>query len=243
MASNDGDNTSDLQGAHATFDVNVQGERGIVSPRRTDASRIEETDTYRHAHWSNNVDPVDSNTNSNARSAPVPILASSSSPTRHDGATGLAMVPGGGANTITFSPLPMGRSFPDSQQQQHPPARRLHEFTPSPARSLHVFETAQATEATKARGKGAGSDEGQRESSWRANASVPTGTSLVNFEPQRSHYGWRTGSTGGGSSVAWMMGTSVPESRFSEFEVVYDDGIRKQRTFSLTTEADVNDSE
>lgn len=34
------------------------------------------------------------------------------------------------------------------------------------------------------------------------------------------------------------MGTSVPESRFSEFEVVYDDGIRKQRTFSLTTQFD-----
>lgn len=34
------------------------------------------------------------------------------------------------------------------------------------------------------------------------------------------------------------MGSSFPESRFSEFEVVYDDGIRKQRTFSLTTELD-----
>ena len=39
------------------------------------------------------------------------------------------------------------------------------------------------------------------------------------------------------------MGTSVPESRFSEFEVVYDDGVRKQRTFSLTTEPEVDDDE
>lgn len=30
----------------------------------------------------------------------------------------------------------------------------------------------------------------------------------------------------------------MPESRFSEFEVVYDDGVRKQRTFSLTTQMD-----
>ncbi|KAG0318433.1 hypothetical protein BGZ97_003784 [Linnemannia gamsii] len=33
----------------------------------------------------------------------------------------------------------------------------------------------------------------------------------------------------------------MPESRFSEFEVVYDDGVRKQRTFSLTTELDEDD--
>ncbi|KAF9131279.1 hypothetical protein BGW39_002008 [Mortierella sp. 14UC] len=115
----------------------------------------------------------------------------------------------------------MGRSFAESY-----PTRRFHEFGSSPAQSLvQVLETAGAT--------GVGSQDDQ----WVADASVATGTSGVHFQPQRggqfahSHFRRTSG------SGAWMA-TSMPESRFSEFEVVYDDGIRKQRTFSLTTELD-----
>ncbi|KAK3848266.1 MAG: Fusaric acid resistance protein-like-domain-containing protein, partial [Linnemannia gamsii] len=118
----------------------------------------------------------------------------------------------------------MGRSFVESY-----PTRRFHEFGSSPARSLvHVLETAEAA--------GVGSQDDQ----WVTNASLATGTSGVHFQPQRggqfAHSHFRRAGSGSGSG-AWMA-TSMPESRFSEFEVVYDDGVRKQRTFSLTTELD-----
>lgn len=185
---------------------------------------------------------TNTNTNANANAAsavPVPILASSIKHQRSAGSTGSATAASSSGN-ITFSPLPLGRSFPDAQQP--PAARRVHEFTPSPARSLtHALEASQAAEGARVHAKETGSDEGHR-GSWSANSSFPTGTSAVHFEPQRGgHIGWRSGSAGGGSSGAWIMGTSVPESRFSEFEVVYDDGVRKQRTFSLTTEPEVDD--
>jgi len=72
--------------------------------------------------------------------------------------------------------------------------------------------------------------------SWVAHTSSATGAAAgVPFQSQRRH--GHASRTGSGTGSAWM-GTSVPESRFSEFEVVYDDGIRKQRTFSLTTQFD-----
>ncbi|KAG0259639.1 hypothetical protein BGZ95_004617 [Linnemannia exigua] len=118
----------------------------------------------------------------------------------------------------------MGRSFAESY-----PTRRFHEFGSSPARSLvHVLETAEAAGV------------GSQDDHWAGNVSVATGTSGVHFQPQRggqfAHNHFRRAGSGSGSG-AWMA-TSMPESRFSEFEVVYDDGVRKQRTFSLTTEFD-----
>lgn len=61
------------------------------------------------------------------------------------------------------------------------------------------------------------------------------GMTGVHFQPQRGQFlgGARARSGSGG-----ILGISMPESRFSEFEVVYDDGVRKQRTFSLTTQRD-----
>ncbi|KAG0261475.1 hypothetical protein BG011_001002 [Mortierella polycephala] len=128
-------------------------------------------------------------------------------------------------NNISFSPLPIGRSNPEPQQM-----RRLHEYTPSPARSLAlVLENAQAAETQ-------GHNSRISEDQWVANASDATASSSVHFQSQASPPAQAVGRSGSGS-VAWM-GTSVPESRFSGFEVVYDDGVRKQRTFSLTTEPD-----
>lgn len=75
---------------------------------------------------------------------------------------------------------------------------------------------------------------------WLESASgisgASVGTTGVHFQPQRSHFMGRGARTGSGSGG--FLGTSMPESRFSEFEVVYDDGVRKQRTFSLTTQMD-----
>ncbi|KAF9579215.1 hypothetical protein BGW38_004615, partial [Lunasporangiospora selenospora] len=59
----------------------------------------------------------------------------------------------------------------------------------------------------------------------------------IQFSPPRSFRGRFAGGGPGGQTPGWMA-SSFPESRFSEFEVVYDDGVRKQRTFSLTTEMD-----
>ncbi|KAG0371451.1 hypothetical protein BGX24_001657, partial [Mortierella sp. AD032] len=151
--------------------------------------------------------------------SPIAIVTSPTSTTAAE-ATGPAVA----GNAVSFSPLPMGRSFVESY-----PTRRFHEFGSSPARSLvHVLETAEAA--------GVGSQDDQ----WVTNASVATGTSGVHFQPQRggqfAHSHFRRAGSGSGSG-AWMA-TSMPESRFSEFEVVYDDGVRKQRTFSLTTELD-----
>lgn len=151
--------------------------------------------------------------------SPIAIIASPTSTST----TEAAAVPTVGGNAVSFSPLPVGRSLAESY-----PARRLHEFGSSPARSLvHVLETTGTA--------------GSQDDQWVANASVATtGASGVHFQPQRggpfSHQQYRRAGSGSGSN-AWMA-TSMPESRFSEFEVVYDDGVRKQRTFSLTTELD-----
>ncbi|KAF9339780.1 hypothetical protein BGZ91_004712 [Linnemannia elongata] len=151
--------------------------------------------------------------------SPIAIVASPTSASTTTEEAG----PTVGGNVVSFSPLPAGRSLAESY-----PTRRLHEFGSSPARSLvHVLETAGAA--------------GSQDDQWVANASVATtGTSGVHFQPQRgapfSHQQYRRAGSGSGSN-GWMA-TSMPESRFSEFEVVYDDGVRKQRTFSLTTELD-----
>ncbi|KAF9139329.1 hypothetical protein BGX30_008098 [Mortierella sp. GBA39] len=151
--------------------------------------------------------------------SPIAIVSSPTSTSTTEAAAG----PTVGGNVISFSPLPVGRSFAESY-----PTRRLHEFGSSPARSLvHVLETVGTARS--------------QDDHWVANASVATaGTSGVHFQPQRggpfSHQQYRRAGSGSGSN-AWMA-TSMPESRLSEFEVVYDDGVRKQRTFSLTTELD-----
>ncbi|KAF9963619.1 hypothetical protein BGZ70_007298 [Mortierella alpina] len=170
-------------------------------------------------------------TSAAATSSPVPISVLSNS-AQDNSALGAR------SNNISFSPLPITRSPSESQQP-----RRQHEFTPSPARSLAlVLENAAAAEATRGLdGQGSQGDGSIMSSSpdqWGANASGHAGSSSVHFQPQRSHpQGYRSPRPAGAGSAAWM-GTSIPESRFSEFEVVYDDGIRKQRTFSLTTDLD-----
>ncbi|KAF9976229.1 hypothetical protein BGZ73_008936 [Actinomortierella ambigua] len=45
------------------------------------------------------------------------------------------------------------------------------------------------------------------------------------------------------NAAAGFFPSSLAESRTSEFEVVYDDGVRKQRTFSLTTDPGASDDE
>ncbi|CAO3574099.1 unnamed protein product [Mortierella alpina] len=182
-------------------------------------------------HSRHSQEPPAEETPATTTSSPVPINALSDA-TQDDSALGAR------SNNISFSPLPIARSPSESQQQ-----RRQHEFTPSPARSLAlVLENAAAAEATR----GLDGQGSQGESSivcsspdqWGANPSGHAGSSSVHFQPERSHpQGYRSTRPGGGGSAAWM-GTSIPESRFSEFEVVYDDGIRKQRTFSLTTDLD-----
>ncbi|KAF9087285.1 hypothetical protein BGX29_000908 [Mortierella sp. GBA35] len=177
-----------------------------------------ESTTSRHV-----VDPSEHSGDTAAPEAtlpsPIAIVMSPTSTAEGQGAVAAA------GNAVSFSPpLQMERSLGDSSYQ----TRRLHEFGSSPARSLvHVLETAGAVE-------------GSQDDQWVPNASgATTGTSGVHFQPQRSHYPnhfKRTGSGPGGGG-GWMA-TSMPESRFSEFEVVYDDGVRKQRTFSLTTEMD-----
>ncbi|KAF9109464.1 hypothetical protein BGX27_007582 [Mortierella sp. AM989] len=160
-----------------------------------------------------------------ALSSPVPI-SSTQLPRNAIGA-------GSGGPNISFSPLPQGRAFSESPQ-----ARRANEFTPSPARSFgQVLEFAES-EQQRSSGQTTGEhDIMSTEGPWVAHASTATGTSAVHFQPQRGSHGHRARIGSGVGSSAWM-GTSAPESRFSEFEVVYDDGIRKQRTFSLSTESD-----
>ncbi|KAF9930917.1 hypothetical protein FBU30_011115 [Linnemannia zychae] len=152
---------------------------------------------------------------------PIPIVTS---PTSTETTSGQGSTSG---NVVSFSPLPIGRPLGESY-----PARRIHEFGSSPARPLvYVLETANNAAAGTT----------SHNDPWVANASITTtGTSGVHFQPQRGgHYSHNHGRHGGsGSGSAAWLATSMPESRFSEFEVVYDDGIRKQRTFSLTTELD-----
>ncbi|KAF9574635.1 hypothetical protein EC968_006050 [Mortierella alpina] len=165
--------------------------------------------------------------------SPVPIRALSHS-AQDNGALSSSR-----SNNISFSPLPITRSPSETQQ-----ARRQHEFTPSPARSLAlVLENAAAAEASRVLdGQGSQSESSVLRSSpdqWGVNASGHAGSSAVHFQPQRSHpQGYRSTRPGSGAGSSAWMSTSIPESRFSEFEVVYDDGIRKQRTFSLTTDLD-----
>ncbi|KAG0365664.1 hypothetical protein BGZ54_006317 [Gamsiella multidivaricata] len=165
-----------------------------------------------------------------ASSLPLPI----SSTLLPRNAVGAAA--GEGTQSVSFSPLPAGRPFSESY-----PARRTNEFTPSPARSLvqvlEAAEVAQAMQRHGGRGDPSPADQ-DMDTHWETHASVGTGISAVHFQPQRTHHHGHRGRTGSG--MGWM-GTSAPESRFSEFEVVYDDGIRKQRTFSLTTELDNDD--
>ncbi|KAF9983226.1 hypothetical protein BGZ75_005308 [Mortierella antarctica] len=164
-------------------------------------------------------------------SSPVPIRALSTSA---QGDSALSSR----SNNISFSPLPIARSPSETQQP-----RRQHEFTPSPARSLAlVLENAAAAEATRGLdGQGSQGDGSNFRSSpdqWGAHTSGHAGSSTVHFQPRSHPQGYRSTRPGSGAGSAAWMGTSIPESRFSEFEVVYDDGIRKQRTFSLTTDLD-----
>ncbi|KAF9355076.1 hypothetical protein BGX26_007012 [Mortierella sp. AD094] len=144
---------------------------------------------------------------------------------------------GGGPN-ISFSPLPLSRTYSESPQ-----TLRMNEFTSSPARSLgQVLEYAETSQATQQQREGidqtaSGHDVMSAEDPWVTHASAATGASAVHFHPQRGSHGHRARIGSGVGSSGWI-GTSVPESRFSEFEVVYDDGIRKQRTFSLSTETE-----
>ncbi|KAG0046229.1 hypothetical protein BGZ83_008597 [Gryganskiella cystojenkinii] len=206
--------------------------RNRINPKQQEIQPTDVDSKNRGEQITANSDHAGTNTNS----TPVPILTSSLT---RQGATASTSV-SGNAN-ISFSLLPTGRSFPDSSQPQ---ARRYHEYTPSPARSLaHVLESAEAAPTTSHVRRATSENDETGRNNWPASSSVATGTSAVHFIPQYSHRGWQSGSAGGSSNAgAWMMGTSLPDSRFSEFDVVYDDGIRKQRTFSLTTEPDDDDN-
>ncbi|KAI1317808.1 hypothetical protein EDD11_007830 [Mortierella claussenii] len=137
-----------------------------------------------------------------------------------------------GAQNISFSPLPAGKSFSELH-----PTRRMHETSTSPAQSfVQVLESADMTgdQGHAERGNISSADQDVASSYDR----WAPGASGVFFQPQGSHHHNQRGRTGSGVGSAAWLGTSMPESRFSEFEVVYDDGVRKQRTFSLTTELD-----
>ncbi|KAF9195625.1 hypothetical protein BGZ50_004023 [Haplosporangium sp. Z 11] len=194
-----------------------------LSPKPLSSSQGSHSSSRYHYDLQNHDSARDNPTSSSSPatatvSSPVPILSSTASHT--PGASDST-----NNNNISFSPLPIGRSNPEPQQ-----ARRLHEYTPSPARSLALMlENAKAAETQ-------GHNSRTSQDQWVANASGATGSSSVHFQAQASLPAHASGRLGQGS-VAWM-GTSVPESRFSGFEVVYDDGVRKQRTFSLTTEQD-----
>jgi hypothetical protein len=192
---------------------NIDG--NLINTDNESTNNSTHVDTQAEVHTTvQNGDTVASET---ILTSPIAIVASPTS-TATDAAG-----PTAGGNAVSFSPLPVERTLAESY-----PTRRPHGFGSSPGRSLvHVLETAGAA--------------GSQDDLWVANASVATtGTSGVHFQPQRggpfSHHQHRRVGSGSGSNV-WMA-TSMPESRFSEFEVVYDDGVRKQRTFSLTTELD-----
>lgn len=152
------------------------------------------------------------------------------------------------APNISFSIIPhhVERPLPESYPSRlsPEPGRRFHEYTPSPTRSLaHILETAEAQGLSfgeRRPGNAASSTQVVTDEQWLESASgisgASVGTAGVHFQPQRGHFMGRGARTGSGSGG--FLGTSMPESRFSEFEVVYDDGVRKQRTFSLTTQMD-----
>ncbi|KAG0033129.1 hypothetical protein BGZ82_006234 [Podila clonocystis] len=178
-------------------------------------------------------------------SSPVPIQ---SAPNTRSTTTSPADISEGvetQAPNISFSSLPhqADRPLPESYPSHLSPesGRSFHEYTPSPTRSLaHVLETAEARGLSfgeRRPGNAASSTQIMADEYWLESATgisgASVGTTGVHFQPQRGHFMGRAGSGSGG-----ILGTSMPESRFSEFEVVYDDGVRKQRTFSLTTQRD-----
>ncbi|KAF9912760.1 hypothetical protein BX616_010240 [Lobosporangium transversale] len=123
-----------------------------------------------------------------------------------------------------ISPALAPRSFSESQQ-----ARQMNEYSPTPARSLaQVLHSAEEAENTRTDIGQCGYGEADR---------GQLSTSGVQFQTQNDNPSRRGHPESGIGSTGWM-GTSIPESRFSGFEVVYDDGVRKQRTFSLTTQVD-----
>ncbi|KAI9231978.1 MAG: hypothetical protein BYD32DRAFT_466658 [Podila humilis] len=152
------------------------------------------------------------------------------------------------APNISFSTIPhhVERLLPESYPSRlsPEPGGHFHEYTPSPTRSLaHVLETAEAQGLSfeeRRPGNAASSTQVLTDERWLESAPGISGSSVgttgVHFQPQRGHFMGRRARTGSGSGG--FLGTSMPESRFSEFEVVYDDGVRKQRTFSLTTQMD-----
>ncbi|KAF9956274.1 hypothetical protein BGZ72_002863 [Mortierella alpina] len=220
---------------HADSPMRLEND-DLTSPSDSSETSASTATTVRHTHGEhynrNSEGPLTEGTLTAATSSPVPIRALSNSAPDESAL-------GSRNNSISFSPLPITRSPSETQQP-----RRQHEFTPSPARSLAlVLENAAAAEAARALdGQGPQGDGAVLRSSLDqcgTNASGNAGPSAVHFQPQRSHpQGYRSTRAGSGAGSAAWMGTSVPESRFSEFEVVYDDGIRKQRTFSLTTDLD-----
>ncbi|KAF9202814.1 hypothetical protein BGZ49_007062 [Haplosporangium sp. Z 27] len=133
------------------------------------------------------------------------------------------------STSISFSPLPLRRTYSESPQN-----RRISDFTSSPTMSFgqasEFAEVSQTTQQNRNENDGIVTDD-----PWITSASAATGASAVHFQPRRGSHGHRSRVGSGVGSPGWM-GTSVPDSRYSEFEVVYDDGIRKQRTFSLSTE-------
>ncbi|KAF9171551.1 hypothetical protein BGX21_007963 [Mortierella sp. AD011] len=205
------------------FAVGVVGANNVTTqPQETSADLPISTLKNMPAKRSPSLDEPSSSTQLESAAAPSSPLQihSTQMPRNTVGATG------GGPN-ISFSPLPLGRTYAESPQ-----ALRMDEYIPSPVRSLgQVLEYAETSQSTQQHDVISGEDH------WVAHASTATGASAVHFQPRRWSNGRRARAGAGAGSSGWM-GTSVPESRFSEFEVVYDDGIRKQRTFSISTETE-----
>ncbi|KAG0026753.1 hypothetical protein BGZ81_006113 [Podila clonocystis] len=180
-------------------------------------------------------------------SSPVPIQSALNTRSTTTSPTDISQGVETQAPNISFSSVPhhADRPLPESYPSHLSPesGRSFHEYTPSPARSFaHVLETAEARGLSfgeRRPGNAASSTQIMADEHWLESATGITGASVgttaVHFQPQRGRFMGRARS---GSGSGGILGTSVPESRFSEFEVVYDDGVRKQRTFSLTTQRD-----
>ncbi|KAF9431148.1 hypothetical protein BGZ94_008298 [Podila epigama] len=167
--------------------------------------------------------------------SPVAIKASSKAPSPASTAS-QTHAPG----NVSFSQLPptrferaLSETNTSRQAHEHPAQRsHAHEFMP---RSLaHVLDLAET--------QGSSFRERRPENAVQS-TQEPLTLGAPWPEPRGRFLGReaRAGSSSGsglGSGGLGHFGTSMPESRFSEFEVVYDDGVRKQRTFSLTTQFD-----
>ncbi|KAF9166550.1 hypothetical protein DFQ26_007622 [Actinomortierella ambigua] len=154
----------------------------------------------------------------------------------------------GGSNTLVTSPETISVSSTFLTPERAVPAGDrgdMRLLSSSPARSLAaVMESIMGDENSIS---GSQSDTG-------ASVGAGTGGQRIEWAPssyqsshfhQQQHFGRPLRGTAGQihGAGAGLFPSSLAESRMSEFEVVYDDGVRKQRTFSLTTDPGGSDAE